>query len=64
MDHTAAISSWLTPVLLVVIAYYLKRFLERNERDHDEFYRRTNQHDIRLTRVETEMEHFRGEDGK
>ena len=30
MEHTLAISAWLTPLLLMIIAYYLKRFLDKN----------------------------------
>ena len=58
MEHTLAISAWLTPLLLMIIAYYLKRFLDKNERDHDEYFQRTNEHNVRLTRVETEVEHL------
>lgn len=58
MEHTMAISAWLTPLLLVVIAYYLKRFLDKNERDHDEFFQRTNDHSRRLSVVENEMQHL------
>lgn len=58
MDHVAAISTFLVPILLGVIVYQLQRFLVKNERDHDEFFQRTNEHSIRLTRVETEVEHL------
>lgn len=62
MDHITAISAWLVPILLGVIAYQLQRFMARNERDHDEFFQRTNEHSIRLTRVETEVDHLRSEE--
>lgn len=62
-DHLSAISRWLTPMLLVIIAYYLKRFLDKNEHDHDQFFERTNEHSIRLTKVETEVDLLQQHDG-
>lgn len=65
MEHTVAISSTLIPILLAVIGaefalmtWQLKRFLDRNEHDHDQFFARTNEHDRRLTRVESDVEHL------
>lgn len=57
-QHTAAISQYLTPLLLAVIAYLLMRYLGKNERDHDELFSRTNEHSRRLSVVENEVEHL------
>ena len=40
------------------MTWQLKRFLDRNEHDHDQFFARTNEHDRRLTRVESDVEHL------
>lgn len=80
MEHTAAISVWLTPILIGIIgALFLlevgvmgKIFLnvlKRNEQDHNELFQSRNehsrtlaQHEIRIDRVETEVEHIRSHD--
>lgn len=79
MEHTAAISSTLIPILLAVIGVLfailiwlgkrmhekidtltvhregcLRSFADKNsnEAEHAEFFRRTNNHEMRLTRLE------------
>ena len=81
MEHTAAISSVLTPLLLAVIGVLvavliwlgkrmhekidaltvhrescLRYFVDRNSNaaDHEEFYKRTNDHETRLTLLESQ----------
>lgn len=65
MEHTAAISSTLIPLLLALIgfegaimAWQFKRHLDKNERDHDELFARTNEHDRRLSVMENEVGHL------
>lgn len=65
MEHAAAISATLIPLLLAligvefaVIIYQFKRSLEKNEQEHGELFARVNSHDVRLTRVETEVSYL------
>lgn len=58
LDHTVAIAAWLTPTLLVVIAWYMKREIETNERDHRKFFETGQTHEARITKVETDVEHI------
>ena len=72
MEHIAALSSWLVPVLLSIIGggilgvcWLLKKTLENNERDHTTFYSLINKHEsllvehgVRLKRVESEVEYI------
>ena len=64
MEHTGAIASYLIPLLLAVLCglasyglYMHKQFMARNEREHENFYLRESEHDQRLTRCETKLEH-------
>lgn len=57
MENLQVLSCWLTPVLLAIIAWYLKRFFERNEKQHDEFFNEDKAHDSRITRLETRVDH-------
>ena len=68
MEHTVAISTTLIPLLLAVIgfegavmAWQVKRHLDKHERDHDELFSRTNEHDRRLSVMENEVEHLNRE---
>ena len=68
MEHTVAISSTLIPLLLAVIgfegavvAWQVKRHLDKNERDHDELFSRTNEHARRLSVMENEVDHLNRE---
>ena len=58
MDHSMAISAWLTPFLLVIIAWYLKRIYERNEREHDALFRAANRQDARMAAMESHYSHL------
>lgn len=70
MDHAAAISSWIVPLLLSIIGagilgvcWMLKRVLDSNEREHTHLFELTQRHEtvlvehgVRLERVENEVE--------
>ena len=72
MDHVAAISSWLVPLLLSIIGggilgvcWLLKKTLENNRADHATFYSLISKHEallvehgVRLKHVENEVEYI------
>lgn len=69
-QHTAAISQFLQPLLLGIIAYLLARYGSKIERNQDELFRSRNehekrlaQHDVRLGNVENEVEYIRHRKG-
>ena len=63
-EHGAAIIQHLTPLLLSLLCGLAgwairlhARFLSRHERDHERLEAITHNHDQRLTRVESGLEH-------
>lgn len=72
MEHTVAISSILIPILLGlivaefgVVAWALRRAIDKNEKDHNELFKRTNEHhtklaehEIRLNKTERDIEYL------
>lgn len=66
MEHTVAISQTLIPILLAIIGFegaivvwHSRRLLDKNERDHDELFARTNEHSRRISVVENEVGHLK-----
>lgn len=62
--HTGAIAFYLVPLLLSVLCglasyglYMHKQFMQRNEHEHEKFFSAQTDHDHRLTRCETKLEH-------
>lgn len=58
-QHTAAISQFLQPLLLGIIAYLLARYGSKIERNQDELFRSRNEHEKRLSVVENEVDHLK-----
>lgn len=64
MDHSGAIAQYIVPLLLALLCglasyglYMHKQFMSRNEREHEKLTDREANHESRLTRCETRLEH-------
>lgn len=68
MEHAGAIAQAILPLLLTLLcgvgawgAFGHKRFMARNDHEHEKLGEETRSMDRRLTRAETRLEHIQAE---